>query len=84
MMNDQKLTVRARISALALAIAITTAAVMALASADRSDGRRASPMQPSAQRTEAAGFVCGLELLPSALETDPELSRLDRANEHHG
>ena len=83
-MNDQKLTVQARISALVLAVAITMAAAMALASADRTEGRRASSIQPSAQRTEPEGFVCGLELLPSASETDPELSRLDRANEHHG
>lgn len=82
-MNDQKLAVQARLSALALAAAITMAAAMALASTDRPDERRAPSIELRAQRIDTASFVCGLELLPSALETDFELSRLDGANEHH-
>jgi hypothetical protein len=82
MMNDHQVTVQARLSALVLAVAVTTASAMALASADRSGGPRRLSTQPSPQRTAAECFVCGLELLPSAFDTDTELAR-DRANEHH-
>lgn len=84
-MNNQKRSARMRISALALAAAVTTAVAGALAVSDASNGRRAMSIEPSAQRSEIVTNSGSAPMLPPIFATeDPELSRTDRSNEHHG
>ena len=80
-MNHKKLSARARIGALVLAAAATTAFAGAFAVSDGPQNRRAISIEPGVQRSEIAtdrgcSLVCAIE--------DPELSRTDRANDHHG
>ena len=69
-MNDQNRSNQARISALALSLAITLAAVIGLTSASGRHVQHPTPINASVQ--------C------DAPYDDPELMRTDRGNEHHG
>lgn len=83
-MNYKKCSAHARVSALVLATAITMAAAAALAVSDRSGGQRGMSIEPNAQRSGVATFNGGAPLPPVSVTEDPEISRTDRANEHHG
>jgi hypothetical protein len=69
-MNDQNRSNQARISALALSLAITLAAVIGLTDASEHPVQRPTSINASVQ--------C------DAPNDDPELMRTDRGNEHHG
>jgi hypothetical protein len=69
-MNHQNRSNQARISALALSLAITLAAVIGLTDASERQVQRPTSINASVQ--------C------DAPYDDPELMRTDRANEHHG
>lgn len=69
-MNDQNRSNQARISALALSLAITLAAVIGLTDASERQVQRPTSIN--------AGVQC------DAPSDDPELMRTDRGNEHHG
>ena len=79
-MNDSNRNNRTRISALALSAALTMAAAIGLTSASEHQLPR---------RTEALCGVAptdkGLPSIPPGVPNDdPELMRVDRANDHHG
>jgi hypothetical protein len=71
----------ARISALAGSVALTLAAAIGLTTASDYQGPRADAQ---VQRGASAADGDSPALPPSAPHDDPELMRLDRANEHHG
>ena len=81
-MNDSNRNNRTRISALALSAALTMAAAIGLTSASEHQLPR---------RTEAQS-LCGVaptdrglpSIPPGVPNDDPELMRVDRANDHHG
>lgn len=83
-MNYQKCSAHARVSALVLAATVTLAAAAALAVSDRPGGQRRMSIEPNAMRTGVATFNGGAPRPPVFVTEDPELSRTDRANEHHG
>ena len=71
-MNDRNRNNRARISALALSVAITMAVAIGLTTAANSP------------RGVAATDGGAVSLPSSAPYDDPELMRIDRGNVHHG
>jgi hypothetical protein len=80
MMKDKHRIYGARISALAASVALTLAAAIGLTTASEYQGPRAD-----AQAHGAAGVNGGsVSLPPSVPHDDPELMRIDRANDHHG
>ena len=83
-MNYTKCSAHARVSALVLAAAITMAAAAALSVLDRPGGQRRMSIEANALRSEVATYDGGAPLPPVLATEDPELSRTDRANEHHG
>ena len=81
-MNDKNHESHARIGALALSVALTMAAAIGLTTASEYQGPRAEAQAQrgaTAQPTRAQS-----SLPPNAPNDDPELMRVDRANEHHG
>ena len=80
-MNDNNHDSRARIGALALSMALTLAAAIGLTTASEYHGPRSDA---KAQRGATAASQCSISLPPNAPNDDPELMRVDRANEHHG
>lgn len=88
-MNDSNRSNRIRISALALSGALTMAAAIGLTTASEyQEQGRASSTHTNSQCVSAATDG-GADSLPPAFSTpapndDPELMRIDRANDHHG
>ncbi|HVG05885.1 MAG TPA: hypothetical protein VM937_13185 [Burkholderiaceae bacterium] len=83
-MKHMKCSAHARVAALVLAAAVTSAAAAALAISDRSGGQRRIPVEATAPLGGVATLDGGAPLPPVPAIEDPELSRTDRANEHHG
>lgn len=85
-MNDTNRSSRIHLSALALAVAVTTAAAIGLTTASEYQGpRRVLPTDAHAQRGGVAATGGGAPSVPlGAPNDDPELMRIDRANTHHG
>jgi hypothetical protein len=81
MMKDKHRIYGARISALAGSVALTLAAAIGLTTASEYKGPRADAQ---AQRGASAADGGAVSLPPSVPNDDPELMRVDRANEHHG
>ena len=71
----------AHISALAASAALTLAAAIGLTSASEYQGPRADAQ---AQRGASAADRGSVSQPPSVPHDDPELMRVDRANDHHG
>lgn len=80
-MKDKHRIYGARISALAASAALTLAAAIGLTSASEYQGPRADEQ---AQRGASAADGGSVSQPPSVPNDDPELMRVDRANEHHG
>jgi hypothetical protein len=81
MMKDKHRIYGARITALAASAALTLAAAIALTTASEYQGPRANAQaQPSA----AAADGGSVSLPPSVPYDDPELMRLDCANDYYG
>ena len=80
-MKDKHPFYGARISALAGSVALTLAAAIGLTTASDYQGPRADAQ---VQRGASAADGGSPPLPPSAPNDDPELMRVDRANEHHG
>ena len=80
-MNDKNHDNRARIGALAVSALVTMAAAIGLTTASEHHGPRAGTQ---AQRGAVAADGGSVSLPPSAPSDDPELMRVDRANDHHG
>ncbi|HKO68289.1 MAG TPA: hypothetical protein VJU53_10845 [Burkholderiaceae bacterium] len=80
-MTDKNHNSRVRIGALALSMVLTIAAAIGLTTASEYQGPRADAQARCGIATadEDSG-----SLLPTAPNDDPELTRLDRANGHHG
>lgn len=85
-MNNRNRSNRARIGALTLSLAVTMAAVIGLTTASEYPGpRRVLSTDANAQLDGVAATGGGAPSVPpGAPNDDPELMRLDRANEHHG
>ena len=84
-MNDTNRSNRARMSALALSVAVTMAAVIGLTTASEYQGPRRVPTDANAQRGGVAATGGGAPSVQlGAPNDDPELMRIDRANTHHG
>jgi hypothetical protein len=85
-MKDSNRSSRARISALALSAAVTMAAVIGLTTASEYQGpRRILSTDANAQLDGVAATGGGVPSVPPGVPNDdPELMRIDRANEHHG
>ena len=81
MMKDKHRIYGARICALAASAALTLAAAISLTSASEYQGPRADAQAPRGASAAAGGSVLRP---PSVPHDDPELMRVDRANEHHG
>lgn len=80
-MNGKNRSNGARIGALAVSVAITIAAAVGLTAASESQGSR----RADAQSQRGAATDSGSASLPTgAPNDDPELMRIDRANDHHG
>ena len=80
-MKDKHRIYGARISALAASAALTLAAAIGLTTATEYQGPRAdAQLQPSA----AAADRGSVALPPSVPVDEPELMRIDGANDHHG
>jgi len=80
-MKDKHPFYGARISAFAGSVVLTLAAAIGLTTASEYQGPRADAQ---AQRGAPAADGGLPSLPPSAPNDDPELMRVDRANEHHG
>jgi hypothetical protein len=80
-MNQKNHDSRARIGALALSIALTLAAAFGLTTASEYHGPRSDA---HAQRGAGVPDSGSVLLPPNVPNDDPELMRVDRANEHHG
>ncbi len=80
-MKDKHRIYVARISALAASVALTLAAAIGLTTASEYQGPRADAQ---AQRGASAADAGSVSLPPSAPNDDPELMRIDCANDHHG
>ena len=80
-MKDKHHIYGARISALAASVALTLAAAIGLTTASEYQGPRADAQL---QRGASAADRGSVSLPPSVPNDDPELMRVDRANEHHG
>ena len=77
-MNEKNRNNRTRLSALALSAALTMAAAIGLTAASEYPAPRRAEMQSQ------CGVAGSASLPPSVPNDDPELMRLDRANDHHG
>ena len=81
-MNEKNRINRTRISALALSAALTMAAAIGLTAASEHQGTRQADAQAGCGAAATNdGFA---SVLPSVPNDDPELMRIDRANDHHG
>lgn len=80
-MNDKNHDTRARIGALAVSAVLTMAAAIGLTTASEYQAPR---VDAQAQRRAAPTDGASVSLPPSAADDDPELMRIDRANDHHG
>ena len=80
-MNDKNHSNSARISALAVSVALTMAAAIGLTTASEYQGPRRAEAQRDARCAADEGSP---SMPPSVPNDDPELMRVDRANEHHG
>ena len=80
-MNDKNHLNRVRIGALAVSVAVTMAAAIGLTTASEYHAPRADVQT---QRGAQAADGRSVSLPPNAPNDDPELMRVDRANEHHG
>jgi hypothetical protein len=83
-MNHYKRNNGALIGALGVVVAVTMTAALGLVVASQYTARRAPSVTPQ-QSDICVRFSCNEPSVPSAAVADePELMRLDRANEHHG
>jgi hypothetical protein len=80
-MNDKNHDNRARLGALAASAVLTMAAAIGLTTASEYQAPRADAQT---QRGAAAAHGGPASLPPSVPNDDPELMRIDRANDHHG
>ncbi|HZA94778.1 MAG TPA: hypothetical protein VE421_01475 [Burkholderiaceae bacterium] len=80
-MKDKHRIYGARISALAASVALTLAAAIGLTTASQYQGPRADA---PAQGAAAAADGGAVSLPPRVPHDDPELMRIDRANDYHG
>ena len=82
-MNHYKRNNGALIGALGVVVAVTMTAALGLALASQYTTQRAPSV--TLPRSELCASCASAPSVPSAAVTDePELMRLDRANEHHG
>ncbi len=81
-MNEKNRSNRTRISALALSAALTMAAAIGLTAASEHQAPRRAETQ---SLCGVAPTDKGLPSIPPGVPNDdPELMRIDRANDHHG
>ena len=84
-MNHYKRNNGALIGALGVLVAVTMTAAIGVMTASQYTGRWVLSMNPNAQRSDAAAACIGTSSQPPAgVHDEPELMRMDRANEHHG
>ena len=81
MMNDKRRNTGIHISALAASVALTLTAAIGLTTASEYQGPRADAQL---QRGASAANEGSVSLPPNVPNDDPELMRVDRANDHHG
>jgi hypothetical protein len=81
MMKDKHRTYGVRLSALAASVALTLAAAIGLTTASEHQGPRAGTQVPRGASATDEGSV---SVSPGVPNDDPELRRVDRANDHHG